>query len=103
MENLKAMLDLELCGRVFGESFNWVNEEDLPCDAAFNYEGQFFMLVFAKEMIASSLKAYHDAEQDYLQAFGVEVLRVGNRLHVVSNQDSKRTLLAIRKALRYVL
>lgn len=94
---------MELCLRVFGENFSIIEDNTLPCDAAFTYEGRFFMLVFTEQPIASSLKAYNDESQDYVKAFGTEVLRSGNRLHVVSNQLNKKTLLAIRKALRYVL
>ena len=92
----------ELCVRILGNSFTWIEDETLPCEMAFECEGRFFMLSFLSQPIPSTLKAYNDEEQDYVNAFGVEVLRVGNRLQVVSENLNKRTLLAIKKALRYV-
>ena len=100
---LKEIMTVEeLCVRVLGNSFTWIEDNTLPCEMAFECEGHFFMLSFISKPIASTLKAYNDEEQDYVNAFGVEVLRVGNRLQVVSNGLNKRSLLAIKKALRYV-
>ena len=100
---LKEIMTVEeLCVRVLGDSFTWIESDNLPCEMAFECEGHFFMLSFVSKPIAASLKAYSDSEQDYVNAFGVEVLRVGNRLQVVGTELNKRTLLAIRKALRYV-
>lgn len=100
---LKEMMSVdELCVRILGDTFAWIEDETLPCDVAFECEGHFFMLSFLSRPIPSTLKAYNDDEQDYVNAFGIEVLRTGNRLRVVSETLDKRTLLAIRKALRHV-
>lgn len=62
-----------------------------------------FALEFTDEPIPSSLKHFHDQEQDYVEVFGVEVLRVGNRLRVVAPNLTTKNIMAITRAIRSYL